>query len=77
MKGRTYIYMNEQIRRAKPERPVIVAQQGNVLTEGNRVDLYYRGVLVVSVIYEPGGCPSPEYEVKAFVQTDKCEVRVA
>lgn len=73
----TFIFMNDQIRRPKPERPVIVVQQGDKLEETNRADLYYQGVLVASVIYDPQADPSPEYAVKAFVETSQCEVRVA
>lgn len=73
---RTYIYMNEQIRLAKPERPVIVAQTGKKRVESNRVDILHDGKVIASVVYQPGGCPSSTHIAKAYVETE-CEVRAA
>lgn len=65
----THIFMNHRIRQAKPDGPVIVAQTGKKVREGNRVDIMHAGVVVASVIYDPKGNPSKTHAVKAWIET--------
>lgn len=64
-----FIYMNEQIKQAKPTCPVIVVQHGDTqrTVEGNTVVI--NGPSVVR--FDPRGLPlADKHHVKAWIETD-------
>lgn len=73
---RKHIFMNDKIRMARPDGPVINVQSAKRIRRGNRVDIVHQGVVVASVIYAPRRNPSRTHAVRAWVETD-CVVRVS
>lgn len=71
----TYIYMNEQIRKAKPSRPVIVAQDDaralQPIRESNEFILWHHGQRIGRVLFRAEGLPACDtHEVHAWVELD-------
>lgn len=65
-----YVFMNEQIRKAKPSRPVIVCQDehGNQV-EYNEFEFWVDGRPVGKVVFNPDGLSACEtHDVKAWVE---------
>lgn len=69
----TFIHMNHRIRDKSPDGPVIVADTGKTQREADRFDIVHQGVVVATVEFKPGGCPSKTHEVRAYVRT-RCKV---
>lgn len=72
--------MNEQVKLAKPERPVIVVQRGRRIVESNYILLLGpRDQVLGRVIYDPPNNPSKDYQVKAWLEinTDLVKLRIA
>ena len=70
---KVFIYMNEQIRKPKPTRPVIVLLRGSDLevVEGNTVVI--NGPSVVR--YDPRGLTfAKDHAVKAWIEADSRDV---
>ena len=70
-----YVYMNEQIRKEKPSRPVIVAQDDILghtqVREANEFELWYKGQKIGRVKYDSAMLAACEtHEVKAWVELD-------
>lgn len=73
------IYMNEQIRNAKPKGPVIdvIEKQGSMkrVTQTNEAALFVDGQYIGRVVYDPANNPSDTHCVKAWVEfNDSVEV---
>ena len=72
---KTFIFVNHRIRQKKPSGPVITAQIGDVILEGNSVEILHEGKVIARVLYDPMRKPSKTHHVSAFVETNT-KVRV-
>jgi hypothetical protein len=68
------VYMNEQIRKAKP---VIVVQDEDLLTEANVFEISVGGQIIGFVVFDAEGCEHVDtHDVKAWVEfNDNVELR--
>jgi hypothetical protein len=61
--------MNHRIRMKKPDGPVIVCQEDDMLTEANLFEISVGGMIVGHVVFEPEGLGECEtHDVKAWVE---------
>jgi len=72
---KSFIFINHRIRQKKPKGPVITAQTGNLILEGNTVEILHDGKVIARVVYDPMCKPSKTHNVTAFVETNK-KIRV-
>lgn len=69
-----YLFMNEQIRKAKPSRPVIVCQEeltsdGPTQREANEFEIWAAGHFVGRIKFDRDGLEACEtHEVKAWIE---------
>lgn len=68
---KTIIFVNHRIKQKKPNGPVITAQSGERILEGNTVEIFHDGKVIARVVYDPSRKPSKTHNVVAFVETNK------
>jgi hypothetical protein len=75
---KTFIYMNNEIRKPRPRKKVIVVQRGKQRRHANTVQLVDRnGRIVGAVKFRRTGLRGSPYHVRAWVELTDLKVRHA